>query len=137
VAFPTIAIGLALVLIGLQGYFDFGGLLGVAERSPTALIPAAVGAVLAICGALSLDDRLRKHVMHFAAAVGLLGFLGAIWRPAKALVQTGTVDLSAVAVRLQLATAALCLLFVILCVRSFVAARRARPGRDARTPGGS
>jgi hypothetical protein len=136
VAFPTVAIGLVLILIGLQGYFDFGGLLGVAGRSPTALIPAAVGAVLAICGALSLDDRWRKHAMHLAAMVGLVGFLGAVWRPAKALVETGTVDLSAVPVRLQLATAALCLLFVILCVRSFVAARRARAGRDAREPGG-
>ena len=124
-AFPTILIGLTLVFIGLQGYFDFGGLLGVETGQPTALIPAAIGAILVVCGALSRDDRLRKHVMHVAAAVG---FLGALYRPAKTLAQTGTVDLSAVPVRLQLATAALCLLFVILCVRSFIAARRARSG---------
>ena len=127
-AFSTILIGLALVLIGLQGYFDFGGLLGVDTGQPTALIPAAIGAILAVCGVLSRDDRLRKHVMHMAAAVGLLGFLGALYRPVRALAQTGTIDLSAVPVRLQLATAALCLLFVILCVRSFIAARKARTG---------
>jgi hypothetical protein len=126
VAFPSIVIGLGLLLIGLQGYFDFGGVLGVKEHSPTALIPAAIGVVLIICGILSRDDRLRKHLMHFAALVGVLGFLGALWRPAKALMENGTVDLSAVPVRLQLLTALLCLVFVVMCVQSFVAARRGR-----------
>ena len=125
-AFPTIVIGLGLVLIGVQGYFDFGGVLGVKEHSPTALIPAAIGAVLIVCGILSRDDRLRKHVMHVAALVGVLGFLGALWRPVRALVREGTVDLTAVPVRLQLMTALLCLVFVVMCVQSFVAARRAR-----------
>src|SRR5207237_4434834 len=114
------------VLIGLHGYFDFGGLLRVKEHSPTALIPAAIGTVLVVCGILSRDDRLRKHVMHVAALVGVLGFFGALWRPVKTLVQEGTVDLSAVPVRLQLMTAVLCLVFVVLFVQSFVAARRAR-----------
>jgi len=126
VAFPSIVIGIGLLLIGLQGYFDFGGVLGVKEHSPTALIPAAIGAVLIVCGILARDDRLRKHVMHVAALVGVLGFFGAIWRPAKALATEGTVDLSAAPVRLQLMTALLCLVFVAMCVQSFVAARRAR-----------
>lgn len=125
-AFSTIVIGIGLLLIGLQGYFDFGGVLGVKEHSPTALIPAAIGAVLIVCGILSCDDRLRKHVMHLAAVVGVLGFFGAIWRPVKALAQEGTVDLNAAPVRLQLMTALLCLVFVVMCVQSFVAARRAR-----------
>lgn len=113
-------------MIGVQGYYDFGGVLGIKEQSPTALIPAGIGAVLIVCGILSRDDKLRKHVMHLAALVGVLGFLGALWRPAKALVQTGTVDLNAAPVRLQLMTALLCLVFVVMCVQSFVAARRAR-----------
>jgi len=126
VAFPTIVIGIGMLLIGLQGYFDFGGVLRVKEHSPTALIPAAIGAVLIVCGILSRDDRLRKHVMHLAAVVGVVGFFGAIWRPVKALAQEGTVDLSAAPVRLQLMTALLCLVFVVMCVQSFIAARRAR-----------
>ena len=82
--------------------------------------------VMVVCGILSQDERLRKNVMHVAAVVGLLGFFGALWRPAKALIQNGSVDLNAVAVRLQLMTALLCLVFVVLCVQSFVAARRGR-----------
>jgi hypothetical protein len=129
VAFPTIVIGTGLILIGLQGYFDFGGLLEVKERSPTALIPAAIGAVLVVCGILSRDDRLRKHVMHVAALVGVLGVFGALYRPLKALAQNGSIDLTSVPVRLQLMTALLCLVFVVMCVQSFVAARRARTSR--------
>jgi hypothetical protein len=126
VVFPSIVIGLGLLLIGLQGYFDFGGVLGVKEHSPTALIPAGIGAILIVCGILSRDDRLRKHVMHLAALVGVLGFFGALFRPVQALVRDGTVDLQAVPVRLQLMTALLCLVFVVMCVQSFVAARRGR-----------
>jgi len=126
VAFPTIVIGVGLILIGLLGYFDFGGMLGVKEQSPTALIPAVIGAILVVCGILSRDDRLRKHVMHVAALVGVLGMFGALYRPVKALVQDGAVDVTAVPVRLQLMTALLCLVFVVMCVQSFIAARRAR-----------
>jgi hypothetical protein len=131
VAFPTIAIGLALILIGLDGYLDVGGLLGVHERSPTALIPAAIGAVLMLCGVLSMNERLSKHVMHAAAVVGLLGAIGALWRPVWVLAQTGGIDLSAIRTRLQLATAVLCLLFVALCVNSFIQARRRRQATAA------
>jgi hypothetical protein len=126
VEFATIAIGLALVAIGLEGYFDFGSLLGVHERSPTALIPAAIGGILTICGFMSMNDRLRKHVMHLAAMVGLVGFVGALWRPIWVWTHTGELNLSAIPVRLQLATATLCMLFVILCVNSFIQARRRR-----------
>jgi hypothetical protein len=126
VIFPTIAIGLALLAIGLEGYFDIGGLLGVHERSPTALIPAAIGAILTVCGFLSMNEGLRKHVMHLAATVGLIGFLGALGRPIWVWTHTGELSLSAIPVRLQLATAALCLLFVVLCVNSFIQARRSR-----------
>lgn len=124
--FWTIVIGLVLGFIGLHGYFDFGGILGVQEHSPTALIPAAVGAALVLCGALALNPRLRKHAMHAAALIGLLGFLGAIYRPIKITLQNGTLDVSLVSVQLQLAMAVICLLFAVICVQSFVAARRRR-----------
>src|SRR5574341_1078389 len=68
----TLGIGIALMLLGLIGYFATG------TKSVTALIPAIFGAVLALLGYLSRDDRRRKLVMHIAVVVGLLGFVGSV-----------------------------------------------------------
>lgn len=124
----SIAAGLILVMIGLLGYF------GTETQSPTALIPAALGLVLIVLGALALRERLRKHAMHAAAVVGLLGFLFPVWRAAPhlpTLLSSGQVILSdgrnaTAAVLSQTATAAVCALFLGLCVNSFIQARRRR-----------
>ena len=59
--------------------------------------------------------------------VGLLGFLGTVMGVPKAitLATGGTVERPAAAIS-QTVTAALCLVFVGLCVNSFVQARRRR-----------
>ena len=61
----TIAVGLILIGLGLYGYFgaDEG------KTSPTALIPAFVGAPILLLGALALKDSMRKHAMHGAVIV--------------------------------------------------------------------
>ena len=41
----------------------------------TALIPAAFGLALLLCGALALKESRKKHAMHAAAMVGLLGWV--------------------------------------------------------------
>jgi hypothetical protein len=101
----TIVFGAVLVLLGLGGYF------GSDTQSMTALIPAFFGVPLALLGLLALKDSLRKHAMHLAAMVGLLGFLGA----AGSLIN-----------KLQALMAIVCAVFVGLCVRSFIQARRSR-----------
>ena len=59
------------------------GLLRHWDATPTALIPSGVGLVLVVLGAVA-EGRLRKHAMHAAAAVGVLGFLfGAGWLIAR------------------------------------------------------
>src|SRR2546423_12088201 len=68
----TIGFGIVLILLGLGGYF------GTDRVSPTALIPAAFGLLLAIFGALARDEKRRKMAMHIAVTVGLLGFLGTV-----------------------------------------------------------
>ena len=118
----TLALGIVLVLLGVGAYFGTGG------QSVTALIPAFFGVPMAILGLLARDERRLKLTMHVAAVLALVGFLGSargipslitmlgggeVARPAAAVVQT--------------AMAALCLLFLILAVRSFVQARRSRP----------
>lgn len=112
----TVVFGVLLIALGLVGYF------GTGRVSVTALIPAGFGIVLAVLGALSFDERRRKHTMHAAAAIGVIGFLGT----ARALFQLLTGGAASSAVLARAAMATLMAVFVGLCVRSFIAARNAR-----------
>ena len=63
----TIVVGVALVALGLVGFY------GTGATHYTALIPAGFGAVFFLLGLVALKASLRKHVMHAAAILGLLG----------------------------------------------------------------
>jgi len=112
----TIVFGVLMIALGLVGYF------GTGRVSVTALIPAGFGVVLAVLGALSFNERRRRHTMHAAAAVGVIGFLGT----AAALVQLLAGGDRSSASLARAAMAILMAVFVGLCVRSFIAARKAR-----------
>jgi hypothetical protein len=122
----TIVFGLALIAVGVVGFVATG------SEHYTALIPAVPGLLLVVLGSLAARPALRKHAMHGAAMVGLLGFLGTVMGVPKAitLATGGTVERPAAAVS-QTVTAALCLVFVGLCVNSFVQARRRRRASEA------
>jgi hypothetical protein len=108
-------------------------LLGVASSPPTgrtsvtALIPAFFGAVLLVCAIIArANEGARKHAMHAAVAVGLIGALAALARGLPAALGG---DASRPAVMSQLAMGILLLIYVALGVQSFIAARKARLGR--------
>ena len=92
----------------------------------TALIPAFLGGALAICGLLAFKDNLRKHAMHAAAALALLGGLGAPYPIVKRLIKGTDVSFSEPAVVSAALTTVICFVFVGLCVRSFILAKKAR-----------
>jgi uncharacterized membrane protein HdeD (DUF308 family) len=119
----TIGLGLILILLGLGAYFSATG----PNPSKTALIPAFFGIPVLVLGVLALKENLRKHAMHAAAALGVLGFLGTASALLKlvTLASGGEVDRPR-AVAIQAVMALLCAAFVALCVRSFVNARRRR-----------
>jgi hypothetical protein len=121
VANLTIVFGVLLILLGLGGWFGSGG------ASITALIPAAFGIVLVILGFVARNDKARKNAMHIAVIVGLLAFLGS----ARGLLQLPTVISGGevarpAAVIAQSVMAILMAIFVGLCVKSFIDARRNR-----------
>ena len=125
-AWPTIVCGTLLVAVGLVGYAQQDPNPETGQVSVTALIPAFVGGVLILCGALAFRDKLRKHVMHFAAIIGLLGAIGGFMPLQRQLKNTGTIDLtkpSAISGELMIL---ICAVFVGLCVKSFIEARKAR-----------
>ncbi len=121
----TIGLGLVLIALGLGGYF------GTGRESLTALIPLLFGLPLAILGVVALKERMRKHAMHVAAVIGLLGFAGTVKGLMKLpVLLTGGELARPAAVAVQAAMAIVCLLFVVLCVWSFIKARRASAAKQ-------
>ena len=122
-ATTTIGFGVVLIVLGLAGYF------GTGMASLTALIPAVFGLLLAVFGAMARDEKRRKMAMHIAVTVGLLGFFGSVQGFFKlgALISGGEVA-RPMAVVSQSIMAMLMAVYVTLCVRSFIDARRKRAG---------
>ena len=118
---PNTAIhfGRLLILLGVVGY-AYGYFY--TTPSVTALIPAIFGLVLMILGYVANSkENLRKHLMHVAVLVGLIGFLLPVGRIFSKISEF-TLSFAAVMLILM---AVICLSFVILCVKSFVNARKA------------
>jgi hypothetical protein len=112
--------GLILIVLGVASYVLTG------RTSVTALIPALFGAVLVICALVARNEAARKHAMHAAVAVGLIGALAALGRGVPAALDGGA---TRPAVLSQLVMGVLLLIYVALGVQSFIAARKARLGR--------
>ena len=120
----TYVFGVLLVALGLIGYWGTGSI------HPTALIPTWFGLALVAGGilAISPSEGRRKLFMHNNVTVGLVGLIGAI---AAALQGYGHArslgeEPDYIALAAKLTMAALLLIYVNLCVRSFIQARRSR-----------
>jgi len=133
----TFVFGLLLVVLGGAGYVLTGSV------HPTALIPCWFGIGLWVCAAAASRDNpggkrtadeasaWRMLWMHIAVTLGLVGFLFPGFMAVKDLVKAHVAGVPVpfpAAVHEQLIMAAVCLVFVLLCVRSFIAARRGRVG---------
>jgi hypothetical protein len=114
----TLVFAVLLVILGLVGF------LGTGSEHFTALIPAWFGLALGLFGyqAMSPKERRRKLFMHINVTIGLVGFLGTLVELVRSMVSSKTVD--ATALLAKTAMAWLLLIYVMLCVRSFVVARR-------------
>lgn len=120
----TIVFGILLIIVGLVGF------VGTGSVHPTALIPTWFGLALGVGGflAISPSERRRKVFMHINVTIGLLGLIGAA---ASALHEYGHarslgMDPDYKALTAQLTMAVLLLIYVNLCVRSFIQARKSR-----------
>jgi hypothetical protein len=118
----TVFFGILLILLSAGAYVFVAHFFH-------SLIPGIFGLLLVIFGVLanSPDAKRRMLFMHIAVTVGLLGFLGTIpgiigifrlW--------SGHAIARPDAAKVQALMGSICLIFVLLCVRSFIAARRAR-----------
>ena len=107
----TIVFAVLLIALGVGAYLFSG--------TRTALMPAYPGVLLAILGGLAIAfEGGRRHFMHVAAVVALLGALA----PAAALViRVG--QMSPLALSVNVGMLVLCAALLVLMVRSFIAAR--------------
>jgi hypothetical protein len=122
----TIGFGILLAIVGVTGFVTTG------STHWTALIPTWIGLVLAASGILALNPVRRMLWMHVAVTVGLLGFLGTIPGVIGVVkMAMGVTVARPTAAIYQSITWLICLIFVTLCVRSFIAARRARTAVEA------
>ncbi|MEM7384071.1 MAG: hypothetical protein AAF514_03920 [Verrucomicrobiota bacterium] len=112
----TILLGIFLIILGVAAYFMTG------RASVTAMIPAFVGAPIALLGFIATNEKLRKHMIHLALVLALLGAVAGFMQSAKAM---GDPE-KAATLYTCLLMAVPCLLYVVLGVRSFIAARKAR-----------
>jgi fucose 4-O-acetylase-like acetyltransferase len=119
----TVLFGVLLIVLGVTSYLLTG------HKFPTSLIPVAFGILLVTFGGLAETPETRRRMlfMHIAVTVGLLGFLAT----APALISAvqlfkGKLFPYPAAIEEKAAMSLLLLIYVVLCVRSFVAARRSR-----------
>lgn len=117
----TIGFGVLLVFVSAAFWLATG-------RMETATLhPAGVGVVLILCGALSNTENVKQRMiwMHVAVTVGLIGLLLTGIRAVLTLVK-GTIAANPLGFDERVVIALICLVYVVLCVRSFIAARRTR-----------
>jgi nitrate/nitrite transporter NarK len=112
----SILTGVALILLGAAFY------VGTGMKSMTAMIPAFFGIPIVLCGLLARDEKKRMMAAHIAALVGVLGALGGLGMGIPKLIK-GSGGNAAIA---QLIMGVICVIYVVACVRSFIAARKAR-----------
>ena len=146
--YTTMGFGVLLIVIGLVGYFTSSGQPADGEAtgaevaadqqeskesedskassSKTALIPTALGVLFLMCGTFAWKEAWRKHAMHVAAGLALVGVLASAGRIGMKLGQGEGIDFGAKATIYLLLMLLICLIFLGLCIRSFILARRAR-----------
>lgn len=120
----TLVFAALLIALGLAGYF------GTGAQHLTALIPAWFGLALGIGGllAISPSESRRKLFMHVNVTIGLLGFIGGAAEALRGYLHAKSTGMppDEIALASKLTMTGLLLVYVALCVRSFIAARRAR-----------
>ncbi len=121
----TIGFGVLLILLSAGAYT----MLGQHAHGIHSLIPGLFGLLLVLFGFLAETPVAKKRMlfMHIAVTVGLLGFLGTIPGIIGVIqMASGHFVARPDAAKVQAIMGTICLIFVLLCVRSFVSARRAR-----------
>jgi hypothetical protein len=114
--------GSLLTALGAAAYYSPDLFAGGNPGQVSAASPAFIGFPILLSGLLTAAmPNLRKHAMHLAAVFGVLGVVGGL-----VPMFLRKFDFATTAVQVGLGMTLLSAIFVFLCVRSFIAARKAR-----------
>ncbi len=111
----TFVFAAVFIVLGIGLYF------GTGRESITALIPAFIGVAMAICAALARTERSTMHAMHVStllALAGVGGGFGGLLGLFRGSTSAPTIGRAVLTV--------LCAIYIVLAVRSFIQARKAR-----------
>ena len=116
----TFVLAALLIALGLAAYF------GSDSRSGTALIPAYAGALFGVTALVATREPLRKHAMHAAMLLALLAIAGTAKSLTKlpALFPDPEPREGPREIGVQSLRWGLMLFYLVLGVRSYIAARR-------------
>jgi uncharacterized membrane protein len=116
----TSGFGVLLTVVGIMGYLWTKG-----------AHPIGFGILLIVCGVLADSESRRRRMiwMHIAVLIGLAGFLIPGTMAARNIVRAhrvgGGIEWQTMQ-RFQEVVSVLCLIYVVICIGSFIQARRTR-----------
>lgn len=113
----TRLVGLLLIVLGIGSYMATG------RTSVTALIPAFFGALFILLALVARREAARRHALHAAVALALIGLVATLGRLLPAI---GAGHLLRPAALSQLVMAVLLAFYVAKGVKSFIDARKNR-----------
>lgn len=115
----TIYTGILLIVLGIAAYWGSHG------QSITALIPAFFGVPIFILGLVAQKESIRKHVIHGALVVALIGVVGSVdGIPKLVAMALGNDVVRPAAVIVKSIMALILIVYIIMGINSFVQARR-------------
>lgn len=116
----TFTIGGLVAVTGIVAYVATGA------ASLTALIPTALGVLLLVCAVIARSPKAHKHAIHAALIIALIGLAGTLMNVVKiGDLLAGTAERPA-AIIASIITFVLLAVYLVLGIRSFIGARRAR-----------
>jgi len=117
----SLTVGVILVVIGVGGY------VASSYASATALIPAAIGVLIGLLGLMARNDQWRRHAMHAAMGIALVGIFGTFAGLVTVLaaIAGNTLGAAGLAPMSKALTATVLIGYLAMGVRSFVHARGA------------
>jgi peptidoglycan/LPS O-acetylase OafA/YrhL len=121
----TINIGVLLIILGILSYILTGA------TSATALIPSFFGLAFIGLGALGKkNESMRKHAMHAALLLAILGLGGSFGGLMNLFGMIGGETPERMAASIgQALMALICIFFIVAGVKSFIDARK-KPAAD-------
>lgn len=124
----TFAVGGILTATGVVAYFASDA------SSMTALIPSALGVLILVAAVISRAPKARRHAIHAALAIALLGIAGTAMNEMKiGELFAGTAERPN-AVIASTVTFVVLLVFLAVGIASFVRARRYRAQQPTNAP---